>query len=177
MASRRGGTLIERPRDLEREEGPVSHQDLVAAVATEGDLDVFASDRAQEERREDRLVAHRFVQHFRDTRDQVAHAIGGEHFEVVFRAQCIRRQGRIARLIETLLLEADGEGLNVLGVATHVIADRGRIEPSTEKKADRHVGDQAAARGLVEQSVQLSYRPLARSARLHAGFPIASDIV
>jgi hypothetical protein len=62
----------------------------------------------RQERREDRLVAHRFVQHFGDTRDQIAHASGGEHFEVVFRAQCTRREGRIARLVEALLLEADG---------------------------------------------------------------------
>jgi hypothetical protein len=94
-----------------------------------------------------------------------------------FVPSALAAEGRIARLVEALLLEADGEGFDVVGVATHVAADRGRIEAAAEKEADRHVGDQAAARGVVEQAVQLSYRALARSARLHAGFPIASDIV
>src|SRR5687767_230685 len=69
----------------------------------------------------------------------------------------IRYLPRVSRLVERRLLESDAVGIELAGAQLPGGKSRyrGRIDPSTEKRADRHVGDQPALYGATDQGAQL----------------------
>src|SRR5262249_47818025 len=66
-------------------------------------------------------------------------------------------QQPVGRLVETFLGKPDAEGLQLPhgNLARGKSSDRRRVDPSTEKNADRHVGEQAAMDSPIQQLAQL----------------------
>ena len=69
-------------------------------------------------------------------------------------SQVVGRGDGLGGFIERRLLEADRERLDMITVASHVVADRGRIQTSAQEESDRNVGEHAPADGCVEEFVE-----------------------
>src|SRR5439155_21450310 len=63
----------------------------------------------------------------------------------------------VARLVETFLGKSDAEGLQLPhgNMARGKSGDRRRVDPATQENADRHVCEQSAADGAIQQFAQL----------------------
>jgi len=78
----------------------------------------------------------------------------------VHRAQPLRGQEGEGRLVEASLVESDGEGAQLRLVPSCESDDRGRVDASGEKRADRNIGDEAAHHRGIEQPEELLPRLL-----------------
>src|SRR5688572_31166060 len=85
--------------------------------------------------------------------------LGRDDELVVVGREVARGETRVRKLVEAVLAEADGEGLDgARRVARHQADDRARINPAREERAERHVRDETHAHRLVQERAQLLYQ-------------------
>ena len=120
---------------------------------------------AHEKERQRRVVPERLVERLRETRKRVGH-VTCELDLLVLRRVALRDRTRIAALVVALVAEADGERAHgVRRRPRHEADDDARVDAAREQRAERHVGDQAAADGFLDalanerEPVALAFRP------------------
>ncbi len=175
--AQRPGDASEQRRRAVGEEGVVAGEQLVASVAGQRHLHVATGEPREQERGEEAGVGEGLIELRRRGRDQIEAVLSRELLRDVLGPEALGGELRPGRLVEALLLEADGEGLQRLLVADGERGDGGGVHSSREEHADRYVRDQALGHGGVEQAQEL--RPgLARGDALAGGpgdVPVAAE--
>ena len=133
----------------------VSRPGFVAAVARQGDGHAFACRRRHVVRRHGRGIRERLVEVPRELREQIAHVRIGDD-RMVLAPKVIRDGLGMRQLVERLFDETHrGRDDRCVAGFDHVCDDRGGVDPPGEKRAERHVADEAQPHGLAQQRVEL----------------------
>ncbi len=136
--------------------GVVAAEQLVAALAGEGDLDLARRQLGDQVGRQRRGVAEGLVEGLDQLREELDR-VGAQDDLVMLGAVALGDQPRPLELVEARLLEADREGLHRIGLLAGGERDQtGRVDPAGEQHADRHVGNQVGADGVAQGLAQLA---------------------
>ena len=131
-------------------------EQLVAAVAAQGDGHVLARESGEQVRGQDRCVAERLVEHRGDRRYEIGQHRRLEHELVVVGSEVAGDETGVARFVEGLVGEADREALDLpRRHPRHRAGDRAGVEPAREEHAEGHVADELFADGLAQDTSQL----------------------
>src|SRR5262245_66550557 len=90
----------------------IAREEFVASIAAQRHGDALAREARQQEGRNQRPVAERFVQQSRYLRDDFEHLAFGESLLVMLGPQMIRDQTGVRRFIERFFLEGYREGFD-----------------------------------------------------------------
>ena len=136
----------------------VTGEHLVAAVTAERDLDLFSRESGQKISRHDRGIAEGLVEKIHELRHEVEHHAGRDGELVVLRADLVSYHPGVARLVEGLLFEGDGEALD--GARFYLRHHRGygaRVDTAAQEDANRDVAQHFFFDRLFELDTQLVF--------------------
>ena len=141
------------------EVAPVAAEHLVAAVAGERNRHLLPGKSGDVERRDLRGIGERLIEHLGQLRDDRARLVRAEVQLGVVGPEVTGDRARVARLLETALVETDREGLDRTRRAPlHQRHDQRGMDPARQEGADRDVRDHAVADGLREQQIEVIER-------------------
>jgi hypothetical protein len=144
-APQRGERSSERLHQLVGTVGRVAGEELVGAVAGEGDLDVSAGEAREQGGREDRAVGERLGSERRKLGKEVDQGPGADLLDVVVGAERASHGGEVGGLVERRFREADRKGADPApGHVGGGEGDERGVDPAGEKDADRYIGDELA---------------------------------
>ena len=133
----------------------VAAEELVAALARQGDLHVLRRELRDEVGRQSRRVRERLVERLRERR-QEQRGMRTQHELPVLRPVPLRDEPRVTELVEGALLEADRERPQRLrALLGRERGERRRIDSAREQHPDRHVRDEMRAYRVPQPRAKL----------------------
>ena len=137
------GSLRHPLKQLRGIKALVTGEELVAAVAGQGDRDLLACQFADQKGRNGAAIGERLVV-MPDQIGQQVHRLGLDAKRLVIGSQVLRDLLGVGRFVETVMLfKADAEGLNRgIAVAAHQSHDQAAIQSAAEESAQGHIAHQ-----------------------------------
>src|SRR5207249_6387322 len=121
----------------------VAAKHLVATIAGQDHLDRLSGELRDEVCRNDGGIAKRFI----EMSDNVAKDVGAlraKHEFVMIGLQMASDLSGVGELVECLVLEADGEGLDAMVEASsHQGHDHARIDSAAQERPDGYIADES----------------------------------
>ena len=138
--------------------GVVAAEQLVAALAGQGDLDVFGRELRDEVGRQRRRIRERLVERVGE-RGQQQRGVRSQRQVAVDGAVPPCDRLRAGELVERRLLEADRERAHRFRrLLSRERGERAGVDAAREEHSDRHVGDQVRAHGVAQARAALLHQ-------------------
>ena len=136
--------------------GIISGKQLIGAIASEHNLNVFGGELAEHGGRQNRGVGEGFVEprdHEGNLFDEI---VGLKHPGNMLCSETFGHLGGVLRFVETRVAKPDGKCLEMrMPCPMQQRHDRGRVEPAREQYPDGHIRHQPFFHGRGQQFYQM----------------------